>query len=70
MLAQAKRIYALADYTVECRATGWYFGRTGKFGDKMEMNGPYGSVASVSLMIARALLKEINKRDAISDLPK
>jgi hypothetical protein len=64
MLAKAKRLYALADYTVECRPTGWYFGRTGRFGDKTELRGPYGSIASVTLMIARALLKEIKKRDS------
>ena len=43
---------------------GWYFGRTGRFGDKSEMKGPYGSIASVTLMIARELLREIRKRDA------
>ncbi len=68
MLAKAKRIYALADYTVECRAAGWYFGRTGRFGDKTEMKGPYGSIASVTLMIARALLKEIEKRETLHSL--
>jgi hypothetical protein len=28
------------------------------------MKGPYGSVASITLMIARQLRKEIEKRDA------
>ena len=63
MLTNARRVYALADYTVECRANGWYFGRTGRFGEKTDLKGPYASAASVSLMIARALLKEIKKRD-------
>jgi hypothetical protein len=63
MLTNTKRVYALADYTVECRAGRWYFSRTGRFGDKTELRGPYGSIASVTLMIARALLKEIKKRD-------
>lgn len=64
MLAKAKRVYALADYTVECRANGWYYCRTGRFGERPEMKGPYGSIASITLMIARQLLKEIKKRDA------
>jgi hypothetical protein len=64
MLTKLRRVYALADYTVEWRAGGWYYARTGRFGEKSEMKGPYGSVASVTLMIARALLKEVNKRDA------
>ena len=64
MLTKAKRVYALADYSVECRADKWYYGRTGRFGDKSEPKGPYGSVISVTLMIARELLKEIKKRDA------
>ena len=64
MLTKAKRVYALTDYSVECRSEKWYFSRTGRFGDKSEMKGPYGSIASVTLMIARELLREIRKRDA------
>ena len=64
MLMKPKRVYALSDYTVECRPNGWYFARTGRFGDRAEMKGPYGSIASVTLMIARELLREIKKRDA------
>jgi hypothetical protein len=64
MLTKPRRVYALADYTVECRPNGWYYCRTGRFGEKAEMKGPYGSVASITLMVARALLNEIKKRDA------
>jgi len=64
MFANAKRIFTLADYTVECRTKGWYYARTARFGDKEEMKGPYNSVASITLMIARELNKEIAKRDA------
>ena len=31
--ANGRRIYALADYTVERTHRGWYFGRTSRFGD-------------------------------------
>jgi hypothetical protein len=64
MLTNGKRVYKLAEYTVECRKDGWYFARSARFGDKEEMRGPYGSVASVTLVIARQLKREIAKRDA------
>ena len=58
-----RRIYALADYTVERTGRGSYFGRTSRFGDMHAMKGPYATERSVALMIARELLKEIAKRD-------
>ena len=61
MLTNRQRIYALADYTVESRAKGWYFGRP--FQAKSEFKGPYASVSSVTLMIARQLRKEVERRD-------
>jgi len=64
MLTNAKRVYKLAEYTVECRKDGWYFGRSARFGDNEEMKGPYGSIASLTLVIARHLKREIAKRDA------
>lgn len=64
MLANEKRVYALAEYTVEHRTDGWYFGRTSRYGGKEERKGPYCSVASVTLVIARQLKREIAKRDA------
>jgi hypothetical protein len=64
MLVNVKRVYKLAEYTVECRKDGWYFGRSTRFGDREEMKGPYGSIASVTLVIARHLKREIAKRDA------
>jgi hypothetical protein len=63
MLDNVKRTYALADFTVEGRGDKWYYWRTARFGDKEERRGPYGSMASVTLMIARQLRKEIAKRD-------
>jgi len=64
MLTNAKRVYKLAEFTVERRPKGWYFTKTARFDDKQEWRGPYSSMASVALMIARQLKKEIQKRDA------
>jgi hypothetical protein len=64
MLPNGKRVYALPEYTVERRNDGWYFGRTSRYGDKEERKGPYGSIASATLVIARQLKREITKRDA------
>jgi hypothetical protein len=63
VLTNAKRIYALADYTVECKPNGWYYARTCRFGERSEMKGPYSSMSSITLMIARELKREITKRD-------
>lgn len=56
----AKRTYALKEFTVERRPKGWYFRLTYGLGD---WKGPYGSEASVTLMIARQLKREIVRRD-------
>jgi len=61
MLANAKRVYALAGFTVELRPRGWFYWPT--YGEKTDAKGPYGSMASVTLMIARELKREITKRD-------
>jgi hypothetical protein len=37
MLANTKRVYALANFTVELRTKGWHFWRT--YGDKSDMKG-------------------------------
>lgn len=58
MLANTRRIYALADYTVEGRNRQWFFWRTARFGEKEEKRGPYSSVASVTLMLARAMKRK------------
>ncbi len=64
MLTNSKRVYRLADYSIEWRPKGWFFTRTARFDDKEAWRGPYGSVASLTLMIARELKQEITKRDA------
>ncbi len=56
-----KRIYALAGYTVINRPSGWHF----KQMDYDDWRGPYASEMSVCLMIARALKKELVKRDGL-----
>jgi hypothetical protein len=67
MLTNARRTYMLANFTVELRPRGWFFWST--YGDKSDAKGPYSSIASVSLMIARQLGREISKRDAVHALP-
>jgi hypothetical protein len=67
MLSNAKRTYALKEFTVEKRAKGWYFRRT--YSDD-EWKGPYSSEYSICLMIARHLRKELIKRDSVHALPE
>ena len=69
-MQNTKRIYALADFSVENRSGKWFFWRTARFGDKEEKRGPYSSEASVTLMIARQLRREIVKRDSVHQLPE
>jgi hypothetical protein len=40
------------------------------YGDKSDTKGPYSTEASVTLMIARRLRREIVKRDAAYKLPE
>ena len=61
MLQNFRRIYALSDWTVERRAKGWFYGRY--FEKRSEFKGPYKSVASVTLMVARQLRREVERRD-------
>lgn len=65
MLTNAKRTYMLANFTVEHRAAGWFYWTT--YGEK-EPKGPYSSESSVCLMVARALKKELVKRDSVHRL--
>ncbi len=57
-----KRVYALSGFTVQARVSGWYFKRTDYDED---WRGPFSSETSVSLMVARALCKELRKRDGL-----
>jgi hypothetical protein len=60
MLDNRKRIYTLATFTVEKRASGWFLKKT--YGDD-DWRGPYSSIASTSLIIARELKREVLRRD-------
>ena len=62
MLQNFRRVYMLDNFTVERRPKGWFFCRTGH--EKEKWRGPYTSVASVTLMIARQLRREVERRDA------
>lgn len=65
----SRRIYVLADYSVERTSKGWFYGRTSRFGDQHTMKGPYSTERSVALIIAHELIKEIRKRDSQHRLP-
>ena len=65
MLQSGRRVYMLAEYTVEHKKDGWYFGRSARFGEREELRGPYSSISSVTLVIARQLKREIARRDAL-----
>ena len=56
-----RRRYLLSDYTVERRPKGWYFGRL--YQPPKSYLGPYASISSVTLMIARQLKRELERRD-------
>lgn len=69
MLTNAKRKYALADAVVEYRpGKGWYHG--GQLDHPSTYKGPYKSIPSVTLMIARRLRREIERRDKPFTLPE
>src|SRR4051812_49106858 len=62
-LPNMRRVYMLDIFTVERRAKGWFFCRTAQDREQAAWHGPYASVASVTLMIARQLRKEVERRD-------
>jgi hypothetical protein len=55
-------VYALTGWTVEKREKGWYFARSANRHSNGEWHGPYRSEASVAMMIARQLRREIVER--------
>jgi hypothetical protein len=62
LMPRERYFYALAGWTVEKRAKGWYFSRTATRHSKDDWQGPYCSEASVAMMIARQLRREIIER--------
>ncbi len=65
MPLNGRRVFMLSEYTVEHKKDGWYFGRSARFGEKEELRGPYSSISSLTLVIARQLKREIARRDAL-----
>jgi hypothetical protein len=61
-MSRDRYIYALTDWTVEKRADGWYFAKSANRHSKDDWRGPYRSDASVTMMIARQLRREIRDR--------
>jgi hypothetical protein len=62
MLQNYRRRYMLGVFTVEYRVgRGWFYG--GPFDKPADYKGPYSNPTSVSLMIARSLRKEVERRD-------
>ena len=61
-MSAERYIYALSDWTVEKRVSGWYFCRSANRHSHGEWRGPYRSEASVAMMIARQLRREIVER--------
>jgi hypothetical protein len=57
-----KSTFALNHWTAEQRGNGyWYYGDT--YRDRPDQfRGPYSSMASVTLMLAREMMKEIVRR--------
>jgi hypothetical protein len=64
MLANVKRRYMLGTFTVERMPAGWKFCKQGHEKEVGAWSKPYSSIASVTLMVARQLKKEIERRDA------
>jgi hypothetical protein len=61
-MAGERYVYALTDWTVEKRERGWYFARSANRHSNGDWRGPYRSEASVAMMIARQLCREIAER--------
>ena len=61
-MAAERFMYALNGWTVEKRDKGWYFAQSAKRHRNGDWRGPYRSEASVAMMIARQLRREIAER--------
>lgn len=64
MLQNARRRYLLGVFTVERTSQGWQFCRSGQEKERGAWSRPYSSIASVTLMVARQLRREVERRDA------
>ena len=59
---QAKFTYALQAWTAERRASGWFVAATVSNGDKSQWTGPFESIETACLAIARRHATEIADR--------
>ena len=59
-----RHIFALQNWSVEKREKGWFIARTvvTRYRERHRWKGPYRSIASATLMIARELAKELDRR--------
>jgi hypothetical protein len=60
--------FALNAWSAELRSNGWFYGDAYRE-DKNQFRGPYSSIASVTLMIAREMTKEILRRQQRAQVP-
>ena len=63
-MPENRYVYALSGWTVEKRAKGWYYAPWANRHNNGDWRGPYCSEASVAMMIARQLRREIAERYA------
>ena len=61
-MARERYRYALSVWTVERRASGWYYARAATQHESGDWKGPYSSLESVSMMLGRELRREIRIR--------
>ena len=64
MLQNFRRRYLLGAYVVERTPKGWVYCLSGRDKDKSAWSRPYSSITSVTLVIARQLRREVERRDA------
>jgi hypothetical protein len=62
MLDTAKNVYMLSTWSIEKRKNGWFIYRTPFFDDAHHPKGPYSTIMSACLMIARELAREAVRR--------
>jgi hypothetical protein len=62
MLDKPKPIYMLAAWSIEKRGRYWHIIKPSFFTDPEIDKGPYSSITSATLMIARELAKEATRR--------
>ena len=63
-----KRTIALNAWSVEQRGKNWYYGDTYRDAPKA-FRGPYTSLASVTLVIARQMAREVVRRQQRMEAP-